>query len=325
MKKLILFAFVLLSLSVNSWAQIKIALLEPRVGEGSTDVSSMEKAMVRGELRKAIVNHGGYEAFTRADIDQLMKEQDFQRTGMVNETDIKRLGEMSGADYICISTLSKSQAEFYVEAYLINVETGSISNPASQYGELVGGKLANMLPVCQSLAKELISNAGKTSVAGTYGKSADKDSVAVGGVLGSGKPLTYDRGRLYDGVEKLKKKQLRTILSPDEYFSYRSGRRLRNWGNVMFFAGIPISVAVGCLLLEWTHDEENLLYVGGGGTVGFVAIGITLKAVGKNKIKKVAQNYNARNMLTLNPTTVGFSDGLGHTHLAPGLSLSFNF
>lgn len=317
MKKLILFAFVLLSLSVNSWAQIKIALLEPRVGEGSTDVSSMEKAMVRGELRKAIVNHGGYEAFTRADIDQLMKEQDFQRTGMVNETDIKRLGEMSGADYICISTLSKSQAEFYVEAYLINVETGSISNPASQYGELVGGKLANMLLVCQSLAKELISNAGKTSVARTYGKSADNDSVAVGGVLGSGKPLTSDRGRLYDGVEKLDKTQLRTILSPDEYFSYCSGRRMRNWGNVMFFAGIPISVAVGGLI----GDDAGAI-VGGAGAV---ATGITLKAVGKNKIKKVAQNYNARNMLTLNPTTVGFSDGLGHTHLAPGLSLSFNF
>lgn len=317
MKKLILFAFVLLSLSVNSWAQIKIALLEPRVGEGSTDVSSMEKAMVRGELRKAIVNHGGYEAFTRADIDQLMKEQDFQRTGMVNETDIKRLGEMSGADYICISTLSKSQAEFYVEAYLINVETGSISNPASQYGELVGGKLANMLLVCQSLAKELISNAGKTSVARTYGKSADKDSVAVGGVLGSGNPLTFDRGRLYDGVEKLNKTQLRTILSPDEYFSYCSGRRMRNWGNVMFFAGIPILVAVGGLI----GDDPGAI-VGGAGAV---ATGITLKAVGKNKIKKVAQNYNARNMLTLNPTTVGFSDGLGHTHLAPGLSLSFNF
>lgn len=317
MKKLILFAFVLLSLSVNSLAQIKIALLEPRVGEGSTDVSSMEKAMVRGELRKAIVNHGGYEAFTRADIDQLMKEQDFQRTGMVNETDIKRLGEMSGADYICISTLSKSQAEFYVEAYLINVETGSISNPASQYGELVGGKLANMLLVCQSLAKELISNAGKTSVARTYGKSADKDSVAVGGVLGSGKPLTYDRGRLYDGVEKLNKTQLRTILSPDEYFSYCSGRRMRNWGNVMFFAAITISVAVG----GFTGEAAGAI-VGGAGAV---ATGITLKAVGKNKIKKVAQNYNARNMLTLNPTTVGFSDGLGHTHLAPGLSLSFNF
>ena len=68
------FVWVLLSiLSVAAFGQQKkIALLEPRIGDGSTGVSGMEKAMVRGELRKAIVNHTGYEAFTRADIDKLM-------------------------------------------------------------------------------------------------------------------------------------------------------------------------------------------------------------------------------------------------------------
>ena len=155
MKKLLLIFLSVLSLIATAQNQ-KIALLEPRAGEGSTVITGMEKAMVRGELRKAIVNHTGFEAFTRADIDQLMKEQDFQRTGNVSEEDIHRMGEMSGADYLCISTLNKSSDEFYLEAYLINVETGAISNPASQYGELVNGKLANMLPVCQALAQELL-------------------------------------------------------------------------------------------------------------------------------------------------------------------------
>jgi hypothetical protein len=155
MKKLFILLLSVVTLSAMAQTQ-KIALLEPRVGAGSTDVSGMEKAMVRGELRKAIVNNEGFEAFTRADIDQMMKEQDFQRTGNVSEADIHKLGEMSGADYICVSTLNKSADEFYLEAYLINVETGAISNPASQYGELVNGKLANMLSVCQNLAQELL-------------------------------------------------------------------------------------------------------------------------------------------------------------------------
>ncbi len=155
MKKLLLIFLSVSSFMVSAQNQ-KIALIEPREGEGSTAISGMEKAMVRGELRKAIVNHTGFEAFTRADIDQLMKEQDFQRTGNVSESDIHRMGEMSGADYLCISTLNKSSDEFYLEAYLINVETGAISNPASQYGELVNGKLANMLPICQALAQELL-------------------------------------------------------------------------------------------------------------------------------------------------------------------------
>lgn len=144
--------------------QKKIALLEPRVGDGSTGVSGMEKAMVRGELRKAIVNHSGFEAFTRADVDKLIAEQDFQRTGMVSDDQRRRVGEMSGADYICVSTLTKSNTEFYLEAYLINVESGQISNPASQYGELLGGKLANMLNICQSLAQEMIGTVSALTV-----------------------------------------------------------------------------------------------------------------------------------------------------------------
>lgn len=155
--KFFLLLLLLSFVSLTSYGQQrKIALLEPRVGDGSTGVSGMEKAMVRGELRKAIVNHTGYEAFTRADIDKLMAEQDFQRTGMVSDDQIRAIGIMSGADYICVSTLNKSNSEFYLEAYLVNVETAQISNPASQYGELVGGKLANMLPVCQALAQELL-------------------------------------------------------------------------------------------------------------------------------------------------------------------------
>ncbi len=164
MKKLS-FIFILSLLSFVAFGQQKqtIALLEPRLGDGSTAVTSMEKAMVRGELRKAIVKFDGFDALTRADIDQMMKEQNFQRTGMVSEAQIKKLGEMSGADYICISTLTKYNTEFYLEAYLIHLESGVISNPASQLGELENGKLANMLPTCQALAQELLGGSASLS------------------------------------------------------------------------------------------------------------------------------------------------------------------
>lgn len=176
-KTLILVLLCLLSMTALG-QQKKIALLEPRVGEGSTGVSGMEKAMVRGELRKAIVNHTGYEAFTRADIDKLMAEQDFQRTGMVSDDQIKKIGLMSGADYICISTLNKTNTEFYLEAYLVNVESAQISNPASQYGELKDGKLGNMLSVCQALAQELL---GTISPVVTTIKSSHTSKSETGG------------------------------------------------------------------------------------------------------------------------------------------------
>lgn len=154
MKKL--FTLCLLAVTMCAVAQNKkIALLEPRAGEGSDSIVSMEKAMIRGEMRKAIALQDGWEAFSRSDIDQLMREQDFQRSGMVSDNSIHKLGEMTGADYICVSTITKSTTEFYIEAYLINIESGRISSPASQYGELVNGKFSNLLPVCQWLAQEL--------------------------------------------------------------------------------------------------------------------------------------------------------------------------
>ena len=153
MKKTV--TLLLLLCAITGYSQKKVALLEPRAGDGSEPIAAMEKAMIRGELRKAIVNMEGYEAFTRSDIDQIMNEQGFQRSGNVSEADIHRLGEMSGADYICVTTITKSSSEFYLEAYLIDIEKGQYLSPASQYGELVNGKFSNLLPVCQWLAAEL--------------------------------------------------------------------------------------------------------------------------------------------------------------------------
>lgn len=151
-----IFTLICLTCAIIVSAQKKVALLEPRAGEGSEAIAAMEKAMIRGEMRKALVQMDGYEAFTRSDIDQMMNEQGFQRSGNVSESTIHKLGEMTGADYICITTITKASGEFYLEAYLIDIETGQMSSPASQYGELVNGKFSNLLPVCQWLAAELV-------------------------------------------------------------------------------------------------------------------------------------------------------------------------
>ena len=132
-------------------------------------VEGVELVSVRGEIRKALVNQAGYQAFSRTDIDQMMKEQKFQQSGMVSDDQRKRIGVMSGADYICVSTVSKGTAQYYLEAYLIDVETGEITNPASQWGNLSGTQIANLGPLCQELAQELVGYAGSSGSGGnTY-------------------------------------------------------------------------------------------------------------------------------------------------------------
>ncbi|MBR0296689.1 MAG: hypothetical protein IJQ95_04790 [Paludibacteraceae bacterium] len=154
MRKII--TLLCLAFAITGFAQKKVALLEARAGEGSEPIAAMEKAMIRGEMRKALVQMDGYEAFSRSDIDQMMNEQGFQRSGNVSEATIHKLGEMTGADYICVTTITKASGEFYLEAYLIDIETGQMSSPASQYGELVNGKFSNILPVCKALSMELL-------------------------------------------------------------------------------------------------------------------------------------------------------------------------
>lgn len=254
MKTKVIICLFLSALSLAAMAQKKIALLEPRVGDGSTGVSGMEKAMVRGELRKAIVNHTGYEAFTRADIDKLMSEQDFQRTGMVSDDQIKKIGIMSGADYICVSTLNKTKTEFYLEAYLVNVETAKISNPSSQYGELIGGKLSNMLPVCQALAQELLGtispvvsrmdpeqkkkslwNKASSAVKGVFSKNDDNTAVPE---------------------KELKKKKKKSSLNDKigTMMTFPDGTQ-----GVVFYAvgGVGLAVSVDAAQLKWCTVEKR--------------------------------------------------------------------
>ena len=163
--KRILFLAALLAISVCAMAQKTVAVLQTLNGDKAVPVKVLELNMVKGELTKAISRQSGYKAFTRTDIDQMLKEHGFQNSGMVADAQRKQLGEMTGASYICVSTLTKSSSDFYIEAYLIDVETGEISNPATQYGRLEGGTYANLFQLCQDLAQELISYVGGASAA----------------------------------------------------------------------------------------------------------------------------------------------------------------
>ena len=160
MKKLLI--LLLSALSVAIFAQEKqVAILDPIAM--TKEVSTMHRSMVRGEMVKAISRQSGYAAFTRTDIDQIMSEQNFQQSGMVDDATRKRIGAMQGVDYVCVTKITKEGNNYYLEANLVNIETGKISNPATQYGELDGGSLSNMLAACEKLAAELVGKTVQTT------------------------------------------------------------------------------------------------------------------------------------------------------------------
>lgn len=197
----IITVLLLLSAFVMAQNTKKVALLETLNGDKKVQVEGIEMNMVRGELRKAITNQYGYRAFTRTDIDQLMKEHGFQNSGMVSDAQRKKLGEMSGADYICVSTLTKSNTQFYLEAYLIDVETGEISNPATQYGMLKDGTYTNLFQLCQDLAQELIGDIGmdgggnySTTISGSGNRNVSRGQDFTETAFGINMKMIYVEG-----------------------------------------------------------------------------------------------------------------------------------
>jgi len=122
----------LLCVAASAEEKRKVAVLQP---EGNAAVTNMNKANVRGALTEIIVKAGAYTAISRNHIDQMLKEQGFQRSEMADSSKAKELGQMLGADLICVTELLKEKGELNIECSIIDVETGEIANSASEFLE----------------------------------------------------------------------------------------------------------------------------------------------------------------------------------------------
>ena len=100
----------------------KVAILETVDKENKLDYPT--KLMIRSNLVKAISNMDDYEAFDRVDLSAIMDEHNFQRTGLVSDNQIKKLGQMTGAQYILIAEGSiTNDNKLFIMAKILDVET----------------------------------------------------------------------------------------------------------------------------------------------------------------------------------------------------------
>lgn len=135
------------------FAQEKKTVAIVEVIDRENKLTYAEKLMLRSNLARAVTNIEDYEAYNRADIDAILNEHNFQRSGNVSESDIKRIGEMTGAAYILITegVVSKDN-KIYVTAQIINVETTHIDVTDNK---LIGTSSEEMLRGCRALASNM--------------------------------------------------------------------------------------------------------------------------------------------------------------------------
>ena len=130
MKAKLFLAF--LFLSTCAMAQKNVAVYVT----GDEQISSGVKKVFGSELVSAIVKNNEYKAVERTSefLNVISREQGYQHSGNVEDSQISELGKQFGVGYVCVVEITdlsqpsdaSSSVEYYIQARLIDVEKATI-------------------------------------------------------------------------------------------------------------------------------------------------------------------------------------------------------
>lgn len=244
--KRVLFLMIILLAQISVFAQVKkVAILE--TVDKENQISYANKLILRASLSKAVTKTAGYEAYDRTDIDAIMSEHSFQRTGMVEEDQIKKLGEMTGADYILVTEVVVVDANnIFVTAKLLDVVT---ARTILTDNVMMGNTSDKIKSGCNILAKKLLENNDLTKVEDKKEKKTKKEPQTIEGPLlerhSKSDQRLFGLSEYSYGENQLDRKALSIFLqqnSPQAYRKYMRGQNSIAAGWTFFAVGIASAV-----------------------------------------------------------------------------------
>lgn len=314
--------FILLLFSAMVSAQVKrVAILETVDRENK--VSYANKLILRANLSKAITQTSGYEAYDRTDVDAIMSEQNFQRTGMVSNDQIKRLGEMTGANYILVAEAVVVDARnMFITAKLLDVETARTIMTDNM---MMGTSPDDIQEGCAKLAKRLfhvetieVTQEAKPTQTNLFIPEVDdpydlvRHSKADQRMLGVKK---YSYGKLQMDEQTFQKFLYRNYSSA--YEDYMKSRKLIPAGWCLLGGGIVFAIPLGCGLLEVLWPEELAAFWAIGGAA--VMSSVPILCVGYSKKNRAFSAINN----SLDNSEFALSLNVQASQNGVGLALSF--
>jgi hypothetical protein len=134
--------------------------------------------IIGGELAKVLSESDKYIAVdrTKAILRQLEREHVYQRSGAVDDDQIKALGRQFGVQYLCISNINPVGRRYYLDTRLVDIVTAEIIRSVTATSNLKG--VVEMARVGRNIAQELLE-AEKTKEQRAQKKTIFR-SVAVG-------------------------------------------------------------------------------------------------------------------------------------------------
>ncbi len=192
------FVLVLSALSLTVFAQQKKVAVYVT---GDDPINSI----MGDHLVDGIAHDGKYIAVERTSsfLNELVKEQSYQRTGAVDDNEIFRLGKQFGVDYVCVATPFDVWGEKYISARMIDVERAEVIATSSANGKVENS--TQFLSILSTLTRGLLrsfeqskmTDAKKVAVYVTRTGNKDIDIILgdqlVAGFAASGRYLAIER------------------------------------------------------------------------------------------------------------------------------------
>ena len=329
------FILFLLLFSTAMFAQEvkRVAILETVDKENK--ISYANKLILRASLSKAITQTEGYEAYDRTDVDAIMSEQDFQRTGMVSNDQIKRLGEMTGANYILVAeAVQVDYKNMFITAKLLDVET---ARTIMTDNVMMGTTADEIQAGCKTLSEKLFSNTptNKTSSKVATKASATQIPEMDANMKGEEKLVINSKStQKMFGVKKysyggsqMDEKQFVQFLYRNNtkiYADYVKSKRLISAGWWTMGAGVVSTLGLGLTALVFGEEGVGISFI----SIGAIATvaSIPILGVGYAKKKKVAYSLNNDLYVANNPSATSKpAVNLSVQSSQNGIGLALNF
>lgn len=150
MRKLLILLLSVFSLTISA-QQKKVAVYVT----GNDPINDI----VGSRLVDGIAKSGKYIAIERTAsfLSELSKEQNYQSTGAVDDSEISRLGKQFGVDYVCVaSAFDVWGSEKYISTRLIDVESAEVVVSSSSNGAIANS--SQLISVLNTLSDGLLSS-----------------------------------------------------------------------------------------------------------------------------------------------------------------------
>ena len=284
---------VSLLLSVSAIAQDRrVAVFDP-----AGDVPTFIREIVREEISNVVVNTAGYTVLERALIQQVLQEDQFQASGLVDDAQVSEIGRRMGANLAFITNIAQmTNGNFHISARLIDVETARVER---QQTIQTVRRDADLTSVVTQLARQMLTETEPVVIV----------------TLAPEDMLTASGRRVYQAGRRLSADEVRGLMAnTDALRLYDAGMRRSRSGNILLWSGVGVG-AVGSILSftllavdngwyfylednttrQWySHYDYNhvLLIASVSVAAAMIISGTTLTISGRRNIRNAVNSYN---------------------------------